>query len=574
MKQSQQKNNGFVLATMIILSTVMLIIGVTILQTIISIASTYNDSYYTSVATQAGEAGILLANSCVNGNDHQQSWTPSSNPSLDKSLRQNTDCSGNPISGTRPNLLDEPTVRSSFVVGDLVVRVDGVIIIAAKGVVETKDASGAWKEKKRIVVNQMLTWDTNYSGGATSSGYKRTCGIVSGNAYCWGEENQYGQLGDGTTNPSSTPVKVVKENGVLLGQTSTAISSGLGHNCVISGGKLYCWGNNAYGQLGVGDQTQRSKPVEVKGALLNKTVTDMATSSFSTCAIADNSLYCWGRNQVGQLGIGSTQNKSTPTLVSGVLAGKSVTMLSSSGAGAEATCAVADSAVYCWGKNGYGQLGNGTRTDSNVPVAVINTLFSGKTITSLTSDAAWDDGVAPYGQTSFGHSCAVANNQAYCWGSNRFGEMGWSSSSTAQYVTQPTAVITSVMSGSVTEIIAGAFHTCALSDAKVYCWGSSSYGQLGNGVSTSGSSSKVPVLVTPDPSKNGPDDFKNISLTRLGGGFNRSCAVYKTRTFCWGNNGDGQIGDGTSGNLNPDDAKKPYPTESTFLRPKAPIFLF
>ncbi len=131
-----------------------------------------------------------------------------------------------------------------------------------------------------------------------------------------------------------------------------------------------------------------------------------------------------------------------------------------------------------WGNNGEGQLGNNSTTDSKVPVAVDTTgVLAGKTVTAITA-----------GQY---HSCAVADAKAYCWGYNSSGQLG-NNSTTESPV--PVAVdTTGVLAGkTVTAITAGQYHTCAVADAKAYCWGSNLYGQLGNNSTTE---SPVPVAV-------------------------------------------------------------------------------
>src|SRR5690606_41023107 len=127
---------------------------------------------------------------------------------------------------------------------------------------------------------------------------------------------------------------------------------------------VYCWGSGSSGKLGNGSTDSSSVPVAVStsGVLAGKTVTDISVGSSSACAIADGSAYCWGQNIVGGLGNGSRVDSSVPVAVStsGVLAGKTVTDIS---AGQHA-CAVADGEAYCWGSGNSGRLGNGS-TDSS-----------------------------------------------------------------------------------------------------------------------------------------------------------------------------------------------------------------
>ena len=194
--------------------------------------------------------------------------------------------------------------------------------------------------------------------------------MADGRAYCWGY-NGYGQLGNNSTTNSSVPV-AVDTSGVLAGKTVTAITAGDIHTCAVADGKAYCWGDNGYGQLGNNSTTALAGAgggETPPGALAGKTVTAITAGDYHTCAVADGKAYCWGDNGYGQLGNNSTTDSSVPVAVntSGPLAGKTVTAIT---AGSYHTCAVADGKAYCWGYNADGQLGNNSTTDSTVPVAV------------------------------------------------------------------------------------------------------------------------------------------------------------------------------------------------------------
>jgi prepilin-type N-terminal cleavage/methylation domain-containing protein len=221
-----------------------------------------------------------------------------------------------------------------------------------------------------------------------STGGSATCAIASDNlAYCWGD-NTWGQLGNNSTIDSSVPV-AVNTAGVLNGKTIKSISTSNSETCAIASDNLaYCWGVNSYGQLGNNSTTNSSIPVAVykTGVLNGKTITAISAEGSEACVIAsDGQPYCWGYNYNGQLGNNSTTQSQVPVAVdnSGVLSGKNSTYIST--AGAQACVVASDNQVYCWGFNNMGQLGNNSTSDSHSPVAV-NTagVLSGKTLTSVT----------------------------------------------------------------------------------------------------------------------------------------------------------------------------------------------
>lgn len=194
------------------------------------------------------------------------------------------------------------------------------------------------------------------SGGATyisvSAGYQ-VCGISSINdLLCWGS-NSTGEVGDGSTDDRNSPLKV----GI-----AASVATGFGHACAVGlSQKVACWGANDYGQLGDGSNSPSTAPVQVND-LTGVTVID--ASSENTCALVGTEVKCWGR---GPLGDGTTADSPIPVPV------KNIGQVRSIGVGSGFACAVLiDNSVYCWGVNNYGQLGDGTTQDRLYPVKAVD----------------------------------------------------------------------------------------------------------------------------------------------------------------------------------------------------------
>ena len=317
-----------------------------------------------------------------------------------------------------------------------------------------------------------------------SAGENHTCAIASDNrAYCWGS-NKNGQLGNGSTADSNVPV-AVNMSGALAGKTIKQMSVEFSTSCVVaSDNRAYCWGSNKNGQLGNGSTADSRVPVAVNtsGVLVGKTIKEVTTGGFHTCALDTSSkMYCWGLNSSGRLGGGLTSilsNVPVAVNMSGALAGKTIKQMST---GYSSTCAIAsDNKAYCWGSGNNGQLGNGSTADSRVPVAVnMSGALVGKTIKQILAGGD--------------HGCVVASDdKMYCWGLNNNGELGNNSSVNSSV---PVAVnADGVLAGkTIRQMSAGFSSTCAVdSGYGIYCWGYNSNGQLGN---NSTNNSRVPTYV-------------------------------------------------------------------------------
>jgi alpha-tubulin suppressor-like RCC1 family protein len=343
-----------------------------------------------------------------------------------------------------------------------------------------------------------------FSAADMSVGAEESCGRTPANEwYCWGR-NQNGGVGDGTTTQRLVPTLVT------AGSTFATLSAG-GFNFVCGLTPLaaaYCWGNNAYGQLGDGTTVDRYTPVPVGGGISFATVTSGLNHA---CGLTTDGLaYCWGRNSRGQLGDGTISGRLIPV---GVLGGLHFTSLKAFG---WFTCGITGGgAAYCWGANDTGQLGDGTQINRTSPVAV----RGGLTFAALTSSA---DGE---------HTCGVtaSDGAAYCWGKNSSGELG--DGTTTQRLT-PVAVAGGLRFA---EVSSGSFFTCGLTDTGVaYCWGGNSGGVLGDGTTTQ---RLTPTRVA------GVLTFSSLST-----GSDHTCGLSAGMMYCWGFNQVGSLGDGTTMN--------------------------
>jgi alpha-tubulin suppressor-like RCC1 family protein len=341
--------------------------------------------------------------------------------------------------------------------------------------------------------------------GVLAAGEGHTCAVTPGGAVrCWGD-NQYGQLGDGTTTNRLTPTAV---NG--LESNVVGVVAGFFHTCALTaGGAVYCWGRNSGGQLGDGTQTNRPTPVPVSA--LDSGVVAVAAGSSHTCALTGGgAVQCWGFNSFGDVGDGTETIRLTPVPVSGLDSGVAAIT-----AGNLHTCAVTTGgAAKCWGQNGDGELGDGTTTSRSTPVDV----------------SGLSGGVAAVA-AGFWHTCAMTTGGAVkCWGDNIAGALG-----DGTQTTRLTPVQVSGLASGAEAVVAGGARTCALmTGGAVWCWGLNQYGQLGDGTTT--------------------DRWSPVSVTGLGGSAvalaassAHTCVVTTSGAGqCWGANFVGNLGDGTT----------------------------
>ncbi|MCB9659777.1 MAG: hypothetical protein H6726_19165 [Sandaracinaceae bacterium] len=331
--------------------------------------------------------------------------------------------------------------------------------------------------------------------------------------------------GDSSCGPGETSANCCEDCGCGVGSTclgamctiagAQRIAAGHRHTCVVARtGEVYCWGSNSDGQLGNGTSGSGSVallPVRVTGITNARTV---ALGEAHSCAVLnDGAVWCWGRNTNGQLGDGSTIRRTVP------VASVGVTDAAQLGAGADFTCVrTTGGAVRCWGSNGSGQSGVGTS--------------GGNTL--LASTAAIELGVLDV-SVGFAHVCAVrTSGTVECWG---YGETGRVTGLTWDHASYRTPQTVAGVSGAL-RVAAGDQHTCALiDDGSQLCWGGNQFGQCGRGSTFWGGGESPGAVANLD------------ATTAIEAGTNHSCAVDGDGTiWCWGPNADGRIGDGSTDN--------------------------
>jgi alpha-tubulin suppressor-like RCC1 family protein len=361
---------------------------------------------------------------------------------------------------------------------------------------------------------------------SVTAGATHTCALrADGTLWCWGD-NPFGELGDGTTNPSPVPVLVRGVSNVV------AVSAGARFTCAVRvDGTVWCWGRNDNGQLGIGFPSGMSlSPLR---AATGSPATAISLGIAHACALlVGGRVQCWGYNLFGQLGDGnSPQNASFPTnvmmpaLKSGVLTLIPLTRVVDISAGSVHTCAlIVDGTVRCWGSNGSGELGNNsTASISDIAATVVVDTNA----TALTNAVALSAGSA--------HTCAIlADGSTRCWGDNVNGQLGSGITSTTPRIIAGTAVLGL---GNAYEIVTGYKHTCAIeaNNWVVRCWGDNALGQLGNGTA---SPTSAPNTV---PGVSGSIGGRMIHAFTLG-----TCARRGNDAMaCWGAGSNGQLGNGS-----------------------------
>ncbi|WP_445341397.1 RCC1 domain-containing protein [Bifidobacterium sp. ESL0820] len=395
--------------------------------------------------------------------------------------------------------------------------------------------------------------------GSQSGNFSLAVGS-DGNAYAWGDNN-YGQLGNGTTSYSqATPVMVRKPDRSTYPDlpadfTYLQVSAGGDHSLALgSDGYVYAWGWNTYGQLGDGTRDDKHAPVRVKTPD-RKTYPDLPADftylqvsagwMHSLALGSDGNVYAWGYNYYGQLGDGTGSSRYAPVRVKTPdrktypdLPADFTYLQVSAGAG-HSLALGSDGNAYAWGRGTFGELGTTSYNNSNpVPVRVrdpANPTDTSKGLQATQVSAGGD------------HSLAVGSDgYAYAWGFNYYGQLGNGTTSYNNPNPVPVRVRDPADTSKALQAtqVSGDYHSLAVSSGGyAYAWGHNSHGQLGN--NSSGSNSSVPVRVR-DPASPG-NASKGLQAAQVSAGGDHSLAVGSDgNVWAWGNNQYGQLGDGST----------------------------
>ena len=372
--------------------------------------------------------------------------------------------------------------------------------------------------------------DSIYTNTTIAAGTYNGCAILENQSMvCWGD-NEYGQLGDGTTDGSVVPIYV----NVAANETPVEVTVGQVTACALmESGNIYCWGSGYYGKMGNGEPWGDDYVnTEMRQVLLpeGQGGQTVSISGGHICTILDNGdVYCWGRGNQGQLGYGGTSNRNIPAKVN--LPGQRSAIAISTGT--YMTCAITtDGMGYCWGENDEGQLGNGTTNSRRTtPVEVL--FPSGYTPVSI---SAGDD-----------FSCALMDNRkVMCWGENNDGRLGQGPLATDD---ETTPVWVSMENSETAHFLdIGTKSACMILDSgETKCWGTNEEGQIGQGDTN--------IDYYPTPTEvSGNHDFVALSINS-----DTICAITSdAEGYCWGDNEAGQTGRGSI------DTDEPTPGEILF----------
>ena len=369
-----------------------------------------------------------------------------------------------------------------------------------------------------------IVLEGNHSSALTSTG----------RVFMWGY-NYYGQLGDGTTIDRTTPTEITSQFNLSGGETIMSLSLGFGHSSALtSTGRVFIWGANSFGQLGDGTTSNRTTPTEITSQFnLNDGETVVSLSldyGHSSALTSTGRVFMWGWNAYGQLGDDTFTRKTIPTEITtqfNLNDGETVVSLSLGGSHSSALTSLGR--VFTWGENFYNQLGDGTITNRTIPTEITPrfNLSDGETIIHISLGDR--------------HASALTSTgRVFMWGWNVFGQLGDNTTIDQSTPAEITSEFGLTAGETVISISLGEFHSSALtSTGRIFTWGRNLYGQLGDGTTTNQSS---PKAITSEFDLTSGELIVSI----VAGDGHTSIFTSTGRLFFWGENYYGQLGDGTT----------------------------
>lgn len=377
-------------------------------------------------------------------------------------------------------------------------------------------------------------------GGAVAqiaAGNNHTCVLLTtGDIRCWGLGDD-GRLGYGNINPIGDDETPATAGNVSIGETAVQITAGAKHSCaLLKSGNIRCWGYGGSGRLGYGNRNSigdDETPADISNIPVNGIV-QIAAGGYHTCALLDTGgVHCWGRGLEGQLGYGNTENigdNEAPANAGNVPLGGVAKQIT---AGHDYTCALLNTGnVRCWGYGAYGQLGYGNTNNTGedqLPESAGNALVG--------------DIVKQIG-AGYAHTCALlVTGNVRCWGNGNSGRLGYGNTENVGDNEIPASAGNVPVGGTVVQITAGGAHTCALLDTgHVRCWGYGETGRLGYGNTNDIGDNETPASAGDVPIGG--------TVIQIAAGTYHTCALLDAGNIrCWGEGSDGALGYGNINNI-------------------------
>ncbi|MDY0140107.1 MAG: hypothetical protein RBR50_10435, partial [Candidatus Izemoplasmatales bacterium] len=350
--------------------------------------------------------------------------------------------------------------------------------------------------------------------------------------YAWGSNN-YGQLGDGTTETKTQPVEITESFDLIEGEQIINYSLGDSHSAALTNeGRVLTWGNNLSGRLGDGTTTSTAIPIDITQNFnlhLNEEIKYITTGYLSGAAItSEYRVFTWGDNSSGQLGDGTITNRYNPTDITSMFnlsINERVTYISIGNVHSAAI--TNEGRLFTWGNNAYGQLGDGTNNLRVKPYDITENLNLNLDEEILGLDLGKNNNIL-----------FTSENRVFVWGLNNYGQLGNGTVTNKSTPVDITNQFSFQQEESIIKVTSGYSHLFLItSNNRIFSWGDNQYGQLGNGSSIN---QLNPIEITDEF---GLSDEESIFSISLGDGLS-AMVTSEGKVFTWGNNDKHQLGDG------------------------------